>query len=140
MNDLEIAKANLAGHSICLCKDGKCMFSDKRGISPMLDFIARGVELAGYSVADRIVGKAAALLFVKCGIKRVFAKTLSKSGKLVLEKYGAEFGYETLTEKIINREGTSVCPMEKAVMNTEDAEEAFVLLKEQALRLQNKLR
>lgn len=131
MTDLQIAKEGLAGHTICLCKDGKVIFSDKRGISPMMDFIGRGIDLNDYSVADLVVGKAAALLFVKCKIKNVFAKTISESGKEVLEKNGIRCEYETLTGKIINRAGTDICPMEKAVSNTENAEETYELLKKQ---------
>ena len=139
MTDLQTAKNNLEGHTICLCKDGKCLFSEKHGIAPMMDFIADGVELAGYSVADLVVGKAAALLFVKCKIKRVFAKTLSESAKRVLELYGVDYEYETLTQKIINRDGTDTCPMEKAVLGTDDADEAYSILqnKLKILRSQN---
>ena len=129
MTDLEIAKNNLAGHTICLCKDGNCICSGKRGIAPMMELIESGADLAGYSVADTVVGKAVALLFVKCGIKSVFASTLSESAKKVLELYGVNFGYGILTERIINREGTDTCPMEKAVANTDDPEEAYALLR-----------
>ncbi len=129
MTDLQIAKENLAGHTICLCKDGKCLYSEKRGIAPMMDFIGNGVDLRGFSVADLIVGKAAAMLFARSGIVGVFAKTLSKSGKAILEKYGIPFSYDVLTERIINRDGTAICPMEKAVAHAEDFEEAYELLK-----------
>ena len=129
MTDLQIAKDNLAGHTICLSKDGKCLFSEKKGIAPMMGFIADGVNLQDYSVADLIVGKAAALLFVKCKIKAVFAKTLSKSGKEVLKSNNIPFEYETLTDAIINRDGTDICPMEKTVSNTDDPEEGYILLK-----------
>ena len=139
MTDLQTAKNNLEGHTICLCKEGKCLFSEKHGIAPMMDFIAEGIDLSGYSVADLIVGKAAALLFVKCKIKRVFAKTLSESEKRVLELYGVDYEYETLTQKIINRDGTDICPMEKAVLGTDNAEEAYSILqnKLKLLRSQN---
>ena len=130
MTDLQLAKNNLPGHTICLCKNGNCLYSDKRGIAPMMGFIASGENLSGYSVADIIVGKAAALLFVKCGIKNVFAKTLSENGKKVLELYGVNYEYEVLTERIINREGTDTCPMEKAVAGTENPEEAYAILKD----------
>ena len=129
MTDLQTAKENLAGHTICLCLDGKCLFSDKRGISPMMDFIDNGENLNGYSVADLVVGKAAALLFVKSGIKSVFAKTISERGKKVLAEHGVYCEYDVLTEKIINRAGTDICPMEKAVLSTENADEAYELLK-----------
>ncbi|MDE7167466.1 MAG: DUF1893 domain-containing protein [Clostridia bacterium] len=130
MTDLQIAVKNLEGHTICLCKGGKCLYSESRGISPMMNFIADGVDLAGYSVADLIVGKAAALLFVKSGIKEVYAKTLSEGGKKVLGDNGVPVTYQTLTEKIINRAGTDTCPMEKAVANTANPEEAYALLKQ----------
>ena len=130
-NDIQIAKNNLSGHTICLCKDGDCVYSEKHGIAPMMDFIADGVNIHGFSVADLIVGKAAAMLFVKCGIAGVYAKTLSQSGKAVLERFGIPFEYETLTEKIINRAGTGVCPMEKAVYDCEEPDEAYILLLKQ---------
>ena len=129
MTDLQIAKNNLSGHTICLCKDGECLYSESRGIAPMMNFIESGVDLTGYSVADIVVGKAAALLFVKCGIKNVFAKTLSSHGKRILELYGIDYEYDALTEKIINRLGTDICPMEKAVVNTDNPQDAYLILK-----------
>lgn len=128
MTDLQTAKINLEGHTICLCKDGKCLFSERRGIAPMMDFIAEAKDLSGYSAADLVVGKAAAMLFIKCGVKKVFAKTLSESARRILEVYGVDCEYETLTEKIINRDGTDVCPMENAVSGTDDTEEAYFIL------------
>lgn len=138
MTDLQTAKENLAGHTICLCKDGTLLFSAKRGIAPMMGFIVENKDLRGYSVADLIVGKAAALLFVKSGIKSVSAKTLSKSGQSILEKFKIPYEYETLTDKIINRTGTDVCPMEKAVSPTEDPEEGYLLLRKQIELLKSK--
>lgn len=135
MTDLQIAEKNLAGHTICLCKHGECLYSVRRGISPLMGFIGSGTDLSGYSVADVVVGKAAALLFVKCGIKSVYAKTLSEHGKRVFEIYGVDYECGLLTERIINREGTDACPMEKAVMNTDDPEEAYVILKNKLIEL-----
>ena len=135
--DLQNAKKNLLIHTICLCKDATCLFSDKKGISPMMDFINDNIDLNGYSVADLIVGKAVAFLFVKCNIKNVYAKVLSKSGKEILDKYHIYYEYETITEKIINREGNDICPMEKVVLNIDDAEIAYIKLKEKLDNMRN---
>ena len=70
MTDLDTAKAHLSGHSLCLCKDGAWFTDDGRGISPMLRLIGENRGLRGYAAADIIVGKAAAMLFVKAGISR----------------------------------------------------------------------
>ena len=138
MTDIEIAKSNLSGHTICLCKDGNCLYSERRGIAPMMNFIANGTDMRGYSVADLVVGKAAAMLFVLSGIKSVFAKTLSKSGEEILKRYEIPYEYETLTDKIINRDGTDICPMEKAVSVTEDPQEAYDLLFERIKSMTSK--
>lgn len=130
MNDLRTATENLLGHTLCLCKGSVCLTSDKRGIAPIMDFIKEGKTLRGYSVADVVVGKAAALLFVRSGIKAVYAKTLSASGKKVLDEYGIYYEYETLTDRIINRTGTDVCPMEKALKDIDDPDEAYKKLLE----------
>lgn len=137
MTDIEIAKSNLSGYTICLCKDGNCLYSERRGIAPMMNFIANGTDMRGYSVADLVVGKAAAMLFVLSGIKSVFAKTLSKSGEEILKRHEIPYEYETLTDKIINRDGTDICPMEKAVSVTEDPQEAYDLLSERIKRMSN---
>ncbi len=136
MTDLEKAKSNLSGHTIALCKDGNLLFSEKRGISPMMEFIAENKDLSGYSVADLVVGKAAAMLFVKAKIAKVHAVTLSQSGKAFLEKYNIPVTYDTLAEHIINRNGTDICPMERTVLDCEDAQTGYNLLKEKLIAMQ----
>ncbi len=130
MTDLEKAVKALGGHTIALCKGENIITSDKKGISPMIGFIDDGADLRGYSAADLVVGKAAAMLFVKAGIKEVFAKNLSKSGKEYLEKHGITVKYDLLTDKILNRSGDGICPMECAVSDTEDFDEGYRLIKE----------
>lgn len=129
MTDIELAKTNLDGHSICLCRDGEIITDDGRGISPMMKFIAEEKYLTGFSAADVIVGKAAAMLFVKAGIVCVHGKTMSESGKAYLDTHGIPCTYDILTEKIINRQGTDICPMEKAVMNIDDTEKGYEALR-----------
>ena len=129
MKDLEIAKESLAGHTICLCRGAEKIYSEERGIKPLMCFIGRGLDLTGYSAADVVVGKAAALLFAKCKVKAVYAKVLSLSGKDVFEKFGIEYSYGELVEKIINRAGDDICPMEKAVLFTDDPDKAYEILK-----------
>lgn len=135
MTDLQTAKANLAGHTLVLCKNGNLITSTLKGIAPVMNLIAQNADLNGYSAADLIVGKAVAMLFVKCGITAVYAQTLSVQGKTVLEKYKIPYEYGALTEYVINRAGTDVCPMEKTVLNTEDLEEAYLLLKAKVAEL-----
>ena len=130
MTDIELAKKALSGHSIALCRDGEIFTDDGRGISPMMGFIAEGRDLSGYSAADVIVGKAAAMLFVKAGIVCVHAKTMSRAGKDLLEKHGIPCTYDLLTERIVNRSGTDICPMEKTVADIDDPETGYAALRQ----------
>lgn len=138
MTDIETAVRALDGHSIALVRNGEVITHDGRGISPMLTLIGSGTDLRGYSAADIIVGKAAAMLFVKAGIAAVYARTVSRMGLDYLNAHGIPCDYDTLTDNIINREGTDICPMEKTVLNVDDYEMGYALLLEKRRSLMAK--
>ncbi len=127
--DLELAKSALGGHTIALCKNGETITSDSRGVKPMVELIDSGRSLDGYSVADKVVGKAAALLFVYAGIENVYAEVLSVLGAKVLEKHGIPYECGTVTERIVNRKGDGYCPMEIATTDIDDPAEALATVK-----------
>lgn len=118
--DLERAKERLAGHSIALCRGEETLTSDARGVAPMVGFLNEGRDLAGFSVADRVVGKAAAMLFVLAGVKEVYAETLSAAGEAYLTAHGIPVSCGTLTASIVNRAKTGLCPMETVVKDLSD--------------------
>ncbi len=128
MSDLDRARTALDGHTIVLCRNSELTISDKRGISAMMDWISEGRDMRGSSVADVIVGKAVAMLFIISGIAAVHARTLSRAGLNILRNHGIEPTYETLTENIQNREGTDICPMEKTVLNINDPSYGYAAL------------
>ena len=89
MTDLERARQLLPGHSIALCRGEERLTDDARGIAPMMNLLAAGQDLHGFSVADLVVGRAAALLFVRAGIVAVYAATLSCGGRALEGIYAA---------------------------------------------------
>lgn len=94
----------------------------------MVGFISSGKKLDGYSAADKVVGKAAAMLFIKAGVTAVHAVTLSQSGQRLFEKHGIKYSFESLTEHIINRSQTGLCPMEQTVSETDDIDTGVKLI------------
>lgn len=131
MNDLEKAINLLKDPNTCiLIKDDECYIDQQRGIRPMLDFINQGIDLKGFSVADKIVGKAVSMLFVYAGIKHVYAEVISSAAIEVLEKYHISYQYKIKTNIIINRQGNDICPMEKAVSLIDDINQAYLVLQE----------
>nr|WP_316615437.1 DUF1893 domain-containing protein [uncultured Ruminococcus sp.] len=135
MTDIELAKAHLDGHSICLCRDGEYFTDDGRGISPMIRLIEEGRDLHGYAVADIIVGKAAAMLFIKAGIREVYGEVMSRAGYDCLQQHDIPCAYGKLTEKIINRKGDGICPMEQTVALIDDPEEGTIALQQRMMEL-----
>ncbi len=125
MDDISIAKTNLNGYTLVLCKGGKKLSSNKRGIAQMVEYLRADIDLRGYSAADMIVGKAVASMFVLAGVDSVFAKTISKKGLEYLENHGVRVEYDVLTDCIVNRQGNDVCPMERAVENIDEPEKCF---------------
>lgn len=137
MGDLERACSLLAegAYTCVVCKDNVLYTSATRGVRPLLDWTAAGTDLHGFSAADKVVGKAAALLFVRAGIVRLYAHVLSEPALAVLQAHGIPVEYGTLVPGIINRSGDGPCPMEAAVSGTEDPEEAIRLIRQKLAEL-----
>jgi len=126
------------GHTCVIAGDGLLLISDRTGISPMLDHLQEGTDLTGCAVADKIVGKAAAMLFTLAGIREVYADVLSEAGKAFLEEAGIPVVWGQLTPMIVNRAGTGMCPMEETVLNLEDPSAAYAALLETRARLRGR--
>jgi len=104
-------------------------FSYDSGIKPVISKIIEDrYFFKDLIIADKVIGKASAMLFAYSKAKKVFAFTLSKSGKQILDKYGIEYEYDKLVDYIINNKGDDMCPMEKTVKDIDDLNEAYEAL------------
>ena len=123
--------------SVAVIKNGTIVHTASgRGISPVLGIIESDPEiLKDAAVVDKIVGKAAAMLFVRSGVKAVYAVTMSRAGREFLEKTGMPFMSELHVENLINRTNTGICPFEQTVMDIDDPEEAFEAIKDKMAQL-----
>ena len=102
--------------SLAVFNGGKVATFNERGVKTLLRLVQEDKDLlCGATVADRIVGKAAALLLINGGVKSIYGQVMSSSATNVLRAHGVKYSYGTLTERIVNRAGTDICPMEKAV-------------------------
>lgn len=127
MNEWNQAKEKLLteGYTCVLCSEEKVYTSTFRGVKPLVQWLADGTDLKNFYAADKVVGKATAFLYVLLGVKAVYAHVISKSALTVLEANGIGAQYGTLVENIINRKGDGICPFEEAVMEIDDAKEAY---------------
>ncbi len=122
-------------YTCVICGENVEYASSLRGVQPLLTPYEEGKRFDGCAAADRVVGKAAAFLYVLLGVERVYAGIVSKPAKEVFEKYGVELSYDLLTELIENRTKTGLCPMESAVMDLSEPKDAPERIKAALARL-----
>jgi formylmethanofuran dehydrogenase subunit E len=131
--DLETARRRLGekGLTLSIVKERKILFeTTSHGISGFLKAIDECEdELTGASVADRVAGKAIALLSVFAKIKAVYAPILSKKAKAVFEKNGVHIEWDQLVENILNVNQKRRCPFEEAATRITDPRDAHRRLK-----------
>ena len=124
MRDLEKAKSLLFEEDLTLAvvKDGEVIFRSKdKGIKPMFILATDLKEKAkGAALADRVIGKGAAILAGYIGIKEIYTDLISQGGMERLDYYKIPYEMKNSCEYIKNRDQTAYCPIEKISMNIED--------------------
>lgn len=137
--DLEKAKKLLesAGATCAFVKNEESFFSLERGVAPLLKLLQEERSLAGFLAADKVVGKAAAFLYVLLKVEKLYAAVISKHALEVLQFYGVPVEYGELVDAIKNRKGDGFCPMETAVLDINEPNEAVaaVLRKQKEMNL-----
>lgn len=134
--DLEHAKAALesGGYTCVLCKGTSIRTSTHRGVRPLMDLLCE--DMSGYSAADKVVGKATALLYCLMHVKAVYASVISEPALAVLNAYGTTVEFQTRVPYIVNRQGDGSCPMELATAHISDPAEAPQAIRDALKKLQ----
>ena len=92
-------------------------------------------EEAQDEVCDTIVGKAAAAIYILAGASGVYAETMSAAAVDFLTANGVACACHTKTEKLLNRQGTGLCPFEQAVLELERPEDCLPVVRATLARL-----
>ncbi|RJS76069.1 DUF1893 domain-containing protein [Candidatus Bathyarchaeota archaeon] len=139
MSDLELAKNRLKRKSLSLVivKEGKLLFESRlSGINGLLEAIDKlSDKMHQSSVADKVVGRAAALLLAYSHVRETYAETVSKEGLKVLRENDVAVEYAVLVPQILDRTGKNICPFEKFSSNIKSPSEAYERLKAFAMKL-----
>lgn len=113
--------------SLVIEKDEKIYRYTNRGVSDLYDIVCSDKSLLkDASLADKIVGKGAAVLMAIGGVKSLVTTTISSSALQLLEANGVEVGYSQEVSHIINRAETDWCPIEKLCKDCDDLDQLFV--------------
>ncbi len=86
-----------------------------------------GIDTSRVFVTDTIVGKAAAILLVRLGIRDVFAGILSDPAREYFESHNVAYAFGTKVERI-------ECKTEELLGDVDDSGKAYAILEERAGR------
>ena len=125
------------GYTLVLSNGENIITSRDRGVKPLLKLLETEGQCSLYSAADKVVGAAAAYLYVLLDVKEIYASVLSENAEAVLIKNGITFFADNTVPYIINRKGDGMCPMENAVQNAVSPEDALVKIRNQLEKLKN---
>lgn len=132
MSDLEVAKARLVEHgfSVVIVKNGALLYSDANArLLPLVKgLLLLGDAAAGSSVADKVLGRAAAMFLVQAKVGEVFSPLMSAGALSIFEGAGIRASYENLVPQILNQSKEKPCPMEQMVAGTEHAEQGCAII------------
>ncbi len=112
----------------------------KAGLPPeaIIEYVRlyrEGRDLSGFCAADCVVGRAAAMLFVKAGVHAVFAEVMSDGAAALLAVHGIDASCDVRTAAIEDRQKTGPCPMESAVAGIEDIDASIAAIRRRAEEL-----
>lgn len=101
--------------AFALIKNDKIFYaSKKQRLEPLLFCLKKcKAQMLGAVVYDKVVGRAAALLLVYGGVKKILTPIISRGALVILKRSGAEVKYQKIVKNILNRAGDDLCPMEK---------------------------
>jgi hypothetical protein len=122
-------------YTCVLCRGDETYTSTESGIKPLLGWLDDGIDLKGFCAADKVAGRAAAFLYIRLGVKEVYADVMSEAAAATFAKYGIKAASGVCVPNITNRAGTGNCPMEEAVKDVDEPESAERVLREKVLSM-----
>ena len=119
--------------TLCAVADGALLYQmTGRGIGALVVAVEkeRAASHGAVDWGDKLVGRAAALLFTLVHPRSVFALTMSTGAQDVLRTTGIPFTCDAVILDVLNRTGTGPCPMEAAVSGIKEPLAALETLKQ----------
>lgn len=122
-------------YTVALCRGDVTYTDTRRGVAPLLALLDAGTDVAAFAAADKVVGKAAAFLYLRLGVGEVHAGVISTPAYDLLVSHGITTTYDTLVPAIRNRAGDGYCPMETVTLPLTDPIEAETAIRKRLAEL-----
>lgn len=128
MTKLKTVKEALnRNHYSCVIANGDDIVytSFEKGVKPLMQFYNDQQRHKSLYVADKIIGKGAAFLLVLISAKALYTPVISESALALLEEHGIKVECDKIAPFIKNRTRDGRCPIESAVLDVNDPNQAL---------------
>ena len=135
----ELANLLHEGYYSCVIRNGVVRTFIQRGIADLYDLLSQEPAfLKGAQIADKVIGKAAAVLMVLGGVQEIYTDVISEPALSLLRNAGIKVGYVQAVPRVQNRAKTGWCPLETICYEVETAEDMFPLIQDFVQRMRNR--
>ena len=112
------------GYSCVIRKGDDTRTFHQRGVADLWQLCQSDEHfLQGARIADKVIGKGAATLMIHGGACEVYADVISQPALDLLQGHGVNVSYRQLTDRILNRRGDGLCPVETLCVNIDTIDE-----------------
>jgi len=120
---------NEQGLSLLVYNNGELTTHANRGVQDLLQLISdQPQRLNGAVAADKIIGKAAAAIMTAGGVREVHTNIICTPAKELFEKNGILVFANEEVPMILNRDKSSMCPIDTRIAGIESIEECVTVL------------
>lgn len=128
MDDSIAAKKILDDGNICvLCYKGMVFTNNKKGIIPLMEFLDSKFDFSMFSSAHDYIDLHEAILYVKLGIKNIYANKITNSAKELFSKNDIVYHYK---ENVDSKSNDYEYQFYEVVKDIDDIDLQIKLLKE----------
>jgi len=114
------------GYSCVIRNHGETRTFKQRGVADLWALCQDDENFLNEAqIADKVVGKGAAALMIHGGIKEVYADVISTPALTLLQSYGTRVTFLTETNRIVNRQGNGLCPVETLCIQLQSVEDMY---------------
>ena len=120
---------NEQGLSLLVYNNDSLTTHANRGVQDLLQLLSEQPErLNGAVVADKIIGKAAAAIMATGGVREVHTNIICTPAKQLFEQQGVLVFATEEVPMILNRDRSSMCPIDTQIADIESIEECVDIL------------
>ncbi|MDR3328534.1 MAG: DUF1893 domain-containing protein [Prevotellaceae bacterium] len=127
-----VDKLHEGGYSCVIANGGELRTYSQHGVADLMGLL-RGPDakfLRGASVADKVIGKAAAVLMLLGGVREVYGDVMSNTALEFLKGKPVKVSFGERVPHIHNASRTGWCPMDSLIRSESDADKMLEMLEE----------